>query len=98
MLKRIAWLVATIGLCLITAYDVRPQTSERKFEVGGQFSLLRLISRTGSVSVLPCLGPLPCPTVTVVTTGTWPPIRRLARVRSLFSETVYGRLLIFLSP
>jgi hypothetical protein len=69
MLKRTAWLVATIALFIIAAQDVRSQTSERKFEVGGQFSLLRLISRTGTVAVLPCIGPLPCPTVTTFAEG-----------------------------
>jgi hypothetical protein len=69
MLKRIACSLALVGLFCLTFDDARAQSEEKKFEVGGQFSLLRLISRTGSVSVLPCLGPLPCPTVTTFSEG-----------------------------
>jgi len=69
MLKRIAWSVALVGLFCLTFHDARAQSEEKKFEIGGQFSLLRLISRTGTVAVLPCLGPLPCPTVTVFSEG-----------------------------
>jgi hypothetical protein len=69
MLKRIAWSVALVGLFCLTFHDARAQSEEKKFEVGGQFSVLRLISRTGTVAVLPCLGPLPCPTVTVFSEG-----------------------------
>jgi hypothetical protein len=69
MLKGMVWSVALIVLFALSVPDARAQSDERKFEVGGQFSPLRLISRTGTVAVLPCVGPLPCPTVTTFAEG-----------------------------
>ncbi len=46
MLTRIVWSVVLIGLFGLTFQDARAQADEKKFEVGGQFSLLRLSSST----------------------------------------------------
>lgn len=63
-MKKSVWSVATVAFFVLGGYDTRAQTDERKFEVGGQFSLLRVNSVTATVTTLPCAGPLPCPTVT----------------------------------
>jgi len=46
MLTRIVWSVVLIGLFGLTFQDARAQGDEKTFEVGGQFSLLRLSSST----------------------------------------------------
>jgi len=46
MLTRIVWSVVLIGLFGLTFQDARAQADEKKFEAGGQFSLLRLTSPT----------------------------------------------------
>ena len=69
MLRRIIWSAALIALFGPTFHNARAQSEEKKSELGGQFSLLRLTSRTATVAVLPCLGPLPCPTVTTLAEG-----------------------------
>src|SRR5437764_1323769 len=46
MRTRIVWSVVLIGLFGLTFQDARAQGVEKKFEVGGQFSLLRVTSST----------------------------------------------------
>ena len=46
MLIRIVWAVVLIGLFGLTFQDARAQADEKKFEVGGQFSVLRVTSPT----------------------------------------------------
>jgi hypothetical protein len=46
MLKRASWVIALVSLCVLSLHDARAQADEKKFEVGGQFSLLRLPTRT----------------------------------------------------
>ncbi len=70
MLMRAVWSVVLIGLFGLTFQDARAQADEKKFEVGGQFSLLRLDAPTATVRPLPCAGPLPpCPFSVSFTSG-----------------------------
>lgn len=46
MLKRAVWSFALASLCALNPHEARAQTAEKKFEIGGQFSLLRLPTRT----------------------------------------------------
>ena len=58
-----------LGLVLFFAFglvEIRAQSDDKKFEVGGQFSVLRVPTRNITVSTTPCVV-APCPT-TIVTT------------------------------
>jgi hypothetical protein len=68
MLKRIVWSIGFISLLAFGSSEARAQSDEKKFEVGGQFSLLNSETRTVTVAVLPCLVP-PCPTTITSTQG-----------------------------
>jgi hypothetical protein len=46
MLKKASWAVALVSLFALSFHETRAQSDEKKFEVGGQFSLLRLPTRT----------------------------------------------------
>src|SRR5437762_13272068 len=46
MLIRIVWSAVLIGMFGLTFQDARAQGDEKKFEVGGQFSVLRVTSST----------------------------------------------------
>jgi hypothetical protein len=61
MFKQTILLAALLLLSVAGFQEARAQSDERKFEVGGQFSLIRPPTQTTTISTLPCLGPLPCP-------------------------------------
>ena len=46
MLKQASWAVALVSLFALSFHEARAQSDEKKFEAGGQFSLLRLQTRT----------------------------------------------------
>jgi hypothetical protein len=46
---------------VFSGYAVHAQSDEKKFEIGGQFSLLSLRTQSGTATTIPCVGPLPCP-------------------------------------
>lgn len=46
MPKKTVWTVALVSLFALSFHEARAQSDEKKFEVGGQFSLLRLPTRT----------------------------------------------------
>lgn len=46
MLKQVLISITAIALCAVGCHQARAQSDERKFEVGGQFSVLRLPTRT----------------------------------------------------
>ncbi len=50
MRTRIVWFVALIALFGLTLHESRAQSDEKKFEIGGQFSLLRVPTRTVTAS------------------------------------------------
>jgi hypothetical protein len=60
--------IITLAVCLLAlnSGDVHAQSVEKKFEVGGQFSIFPVSSRSITVTTLPCIV-APCPT-TIVTT------------------------------
>lgn len=59
MFRKIISLAALLLLSVAGFQVARAQSDERKFEVGGQFSLLHLSTRTVTTTTLPCLVP-PC--------------------------------------
>jgi hypothetical protein len=48
MLKQASWALALVSLFALSFHEARAQSDEKKFEAGGQFSLLRLPTRTGT--------------------------------------------------
>jgi hypothetical protein len=69
MFRKTIFLAALLLLSVVGFQVARAQSDERKFEVGGQFSLLRLPTTTITTTTFPCLGPLPCPVQTNFATG-----------------------------
>jgi len=69
MLKKIFGASLIFALSVLSVHETRAQADEKKFEVGGQFSLLRLPTRTITTTTFPCIGPLPCPVQTNVAIG-----------------------------
>lgn len=59
MFRKIISLAALLLLSVAGFQVARAQSDERKFELGGQFSLLHLSTRTVTTTTLPCLVP-PC--------------------------------------
>lgn len=61
--------LAVLLLLPVAGFQVaRGQSDERKFEVGGQFTLARLPILTGTVTTFPCITP-PCPLGTTFSRG-----------------------------
>ncbi len=63
MRKSASFLVLVLFFALALV-EVHAQSDDQKFEVGGQFSVLRVPTRSISVTTLPCFVP-PCPFTTV---------------------------------
>jgi len=66
MLKKSASCFALVVVFALGAVAARAQSDDKKFEVGGQFAVLRVPQPNVSVTTLPCVV-APCPT-TIVTT------------------------------
>ena len=60
MLRKTIFLAALLSLSVGGFQVARAQSDERKFEVGGQFTLARLPILTGTATTFPCTTP-PCP-------------------------------------
>lgn len=63
MFKKTILLAALLSLPVAGFQVARAQSDEKKFEVGGQFTLARLPILTGTTTTFPCTTP-PCPVLT----------------------------------
>jgi Outer membrane protein beta-barrel domain len=62
-------LAAAIMALLISTQDAPGQADEKKFEVGGQFSLINLTKQTLTTTTFPCVAPVPCPVAVTLVEG-----------------------------
>ena len=70
MLKKVMFLMAVGALTLMLSnQSARAQADDnKKFELGGQFSLMRLPTLTATTTTFPCVNP-PCPVITTFAEG-----------------------------
>jgi len=65
MIKKVILVLAVLFVaCSVCSQQVLAQSDEKKFEIGGQFSLLRVPTFTGSSTGIVCVT-IPCPTASL---------------------------------
>jgi len=68
MFKKTIGAVALMMIFALNIQEALAQSDEGSFEVGGQFSRIRLPILTGATTIFPCINP-PCPVMTSVAAG-----------------------------